>query len=1102
MDNRTQPAFGSWEKLSSDPKSSPDYRIQGPFPIISRADEYGYTKAPCEDDFNAAYYNALMWTVTGDARHAAKAMEIIRAYSAVLRKITPRDDPLCAGLQGFIIVNAAEIMRYTFPASSHEGGWNEEDTRLATEMFREAFIPVFTKFHATPAYTNGNWGLSVLKGMVGMGVFLDDRALYREALERYLEAGYDNGSLPNYTHPTGQLQESGRDQAHCMLGLGCMAEICEVAWKQGEDLYSALDNRLLTCYEYLAKYNLGHDDLPFFTWTDKTGKYCRWTQMSPQARGQFRSVFEIAYAHYVGRRHLEMPCTAEVLQQIRPEGKGWTCDHPGFGSLLFWQGSEIYHDGWTDFNKNGRKDVYEDPSAPVDDRVRDLLSQMTLEEKTCQMVTLYGTGRVLKDDLPTPAWKEEIWKDGVGNIDEEHNGYPRFDSPYAADFRQHVDALHAIQRWFVEETRLGIPVDFTNEGIRGLCSVGATYFPAQCGQGATWDKELIARIGEVEAEEAFLLGYTNLYSPILDIAQDPRWGRCVESYGEDPYLAGQLGKQMILSLQKGRLVSTPKHFAVYSIPVGGRDGKTRTDPKVAPREMRTLYLEPFRVAFAEAGALGTMSSYNDYDGVPVSGSRWFLTDLLRKEWGFKGYVVSDSEAVEFLSDKHFVAETYEDGVAQCINAGLNIRTTFRTPESFVLPLRDAVAHGKVSMETIDARVSDILRVKFWLGLFDNPYRGDGEEAVKRVHSPEHQALSLRAARESMVLLKNEGNLLPLSKSVRRVAVIGPNAHEREQLICRYGPANAPLKTVFEGIRELLPGAKVTYAKGCEIIDPHFPESELMDFEKTEEEKRLLKEAVRTAKASDVVILVLGGNEKTVREDRSRTSLDLPGRQQELMEAVAATGKPVVLVLLDGRASSINWAAAHIPAIIHGWFPGEFCGQAVAETLFGDNNPGGRLAVTFPKSVGQIPFAFPFKPGSDESSQTSVWGALYPFGHGLSYTTFAYSDLTVTPEEQAPEGNVTVSCLVTNTGERVGDEVVQLYINDVVSSVTTYTKVLRGFERIRLEPGESRTVSFTLTPQGLGLWDADMHFTVEPGRFDVMVGASSADIRLQGSFQIR
>ena len=282
-----------------------------------------------------------------------------------------------------------------------------------------------------------------------------------------------------------------------MLGLGCMAEICEVAWIQGEDLYSALDNRLLTCYEYLAKYNLGSDDVPFFTWTDKTGKYCNWVTISTQARGQFRSVFEIAYAHYAGRKHLEMPYTAQVLARIRPEGKGWTCDHPGFGSLLFWQGHpDIYHDGWTDFNKNGVKDVYEDPSAPLDDRIHDLLSQMTLEEKTCQMVTLYGSGRVLKDDLPTPAWKEAVWKDGVGNIDEEHNGYPKYNSPYAADFRQHVDALHTIQRWFVEQTRLGIPVDFTNEGIRGLCSVGATYFPAQCGQGATWDKDLIAKIGE------------------------------------------------------------------------------------------------------------------------------------------------------------------------------------------------------------------------------------------------------------------------------------------------------------------------------------------------------------------------------------------------------------------------------------------------------------------------------------------------------------------------------------------------------------------------------------------------------------------------------
>ena len=441
-------------------------------------------------------------------------------------------------------------------------------------------------------------------------------------------------------------------------------------------------------------------------------------------------------------------------------------------------------------------------------------------------------------------------------------------------------------------------------------------------------------------------------------------------------------------------------------------------------------------------------------------------------------------------------------MAQCINAGLNVRTTFRTPESFVLPLRDAVRHGKISMETLDSRVADILRVKFRLGLFDNPYRGDAGLALKEVHSPEHQALSLRAARESMVLLKNEDGMLPLSKNIKRIAVIGPNADEREQLICRYGPAAAPVKTVLEGVRELLPESKVTYAKGCDIIDPHFPESELMEFEKTPEEKRMLKEAVSTARKADAVILVLGGNELTVREDRSRTSLDLPGRQQELMEAVVATGKPVVLVLLDGRASTINWADRNVKAIIHGWFPGEFCGQAVAETVFGDNNPGGRLAVTFPKSVGQIPFAFPFKPGSDEPCGTSVWGALYPFGHGLSYTTFGYSDLSISPREQTPDGSIEIKCTVTNTGGRAGDEVVQLYINDVVSSVTTYTKVLRGFERISLKPGESRDVTFTLTPQDLGLWDSEMRFTVEPGLFEVFVGASSTDIRLKSSFKIQ
>ena len=761
----------------------------------------------------------------------------------------------------------------------------------------------------------------------------------------------------------------------------------------------------------------------------------------------------------------------------------------------------IYHKGWIDFNKNGKMDLYENPKAPLEDRVQDLLSQMTLEEKTCQMATLYGSGRVLKDALPQNNWKTEVWKDGIGNIDEEHNGLGAFKSEYSFPYAKHVNAKHTIQRWFVEKTRLGIPVDFTNEGIRGLCHDRATYFPAQCGQGATWNKKLIARIGEVEAKEAVALGYTNIYSPILDIAQDPRWGRCVETYGEDPYLVGELGKQMITSLQKYNLVATPKHFAVYSIPIGGRDGKTRTDPHVAPREMRTLYIEPFRMAFQEAGALGVMSSYNDYDGEPITGSYHFLTEILRQEWGLKGYVVSDSEAVEFISNKHKVADTYEDGIAQAVNAGLNIRTHFTPPADFILPLRKAVDNGKISQETLDKRVAEILRIKFRLGLFDNPYRGNGKQAEQIVHSKEHQAVSLEAARQSLVLLKNETNLLPLSKSIRSIAVIGPNANEQTQLICRYGPANAPIKTVYQGIKELLPHTEVIYKKGCDIIDPHFPESEILDFPKTAEEVQLMEEAIRAAKQAEVVVMVLGGNELTVREDRSRTSLNLPGRQEELLKAVCATGKPIILVMLDGRASSINYAAAHIPAILHAWFPGEFCGQAVAEALFGDYNPGGRLAVTFPKSVGQIPFAFPFKPGSDESSSTSVYGALYPFGHGLSYTTFTYSDLHISPSHQGVQGDIHVSCKIKNTGKIKGDEVVQLYLRDEISSVTTYTKVLRGFERISLKAGEEQTVHFRLRPQDLGLWDKNMNFRVEPGSFKVMLGASSTDIRLHGQFEI-
>lgn len=761
----------------------------------------------------------------------------------------------------------------------------------------------------------------------------------------------------------------------------------------------------------------------------------------------------------------------------------------------------IYHDGWMDFNKNGRKDVFEDPRANVEDRVSDLLSQMTLEEKTCQMATLYGSGRVLKEKEPVPGWKNEVWKDGIANIDEQANGIGRFGSELSFPYQNSIFNRNKIQRWFVEETRLGIPVDFTNEGIRGLCHDRATMFPAQCGQGATWNRKLIRQIADVTAKEALALGYTNIYSPILDISRDPRWGRVVECYSEDPYLTGELGKQMVQGLQEQRIVATPKHFAVYSVPVGGRDEGTRTDPHVAPKEMKTLFLEPFRKAFQEAGALGVMSSYNDYDGEPVTGSSYFLTEILRRQWGFKGYVVSDSEAVEFLHSKHHVAFNREEGAIQTLEAGLNVRTNFTMPETFILPLRRALETGKLSVKTLNRRVAEVLRVKFWMGLFDQPYKGAEKEVDKIVHSKEHQKVSLQAALESVVLLKNENKLLPLKKNLKRVAVIGPNADEKENHVCRYGPANPPIKTIYRGVKEFLPLANVSYAKGCDIVDQYYPESELYDVPLDGEEQKMIDEAVALARTSDVVIAVLGGSEKTVREEYSRSDLNLMGRQDQLLKALYATGKQIVLVLLDGRAATINWADHYIPAIIHGWFPGEFTGNAIAQVLFGDYNPGGKLAVTFPKSVGQIPYAFPFKPGADSKGKVRVDGALYPFGYGLSYTSFEYRDLQIEKRVIGLQGDVKLSCKVKNTGKVPGDEIVQLYIRDDISSVTTYVKSLRGFERIYLKPGEEKTVHFVLTPQDFGLWNKNNKFVVEPGTFTLMVGRSSEDICLTDSVEI-
>jgi beta-glucosidase len=788
------------------------------------------------------------------------------------------------------------------------------------------------------------------------------------------------------------------------------------------------------------------------------------------------------------------------------------------------QNKSIYHDGWIDFNKNGKEDIFEDPTQPVERRIADLLSQMTLEEKTCQTATLYGFGRVLKDELPTPAWKNEIWKDGIANIDEHLNGVtntPSANTSLSYPFSRHAEAINTVQHWFIEQTRLGIPVDFTNEGIHGLNHDRATSLPAPIAIGSTWDKALVREAGDIVGREAKALGYTNVYTPILDIARDPRWGRTLESYGEDPYLIAELGKQMVLGVQEQGVASTLKHYAVYSVPKGGRDGSARTDPHVAPRELFELYLYAFRRVIEEAHPLGVMSSYNDWDGVPITGSYYFLTELLRERFGFDGYVVSDSEAVEYLFSKHHVAETYKDAVRQVMEAGLNVRTNFTPPQTFILPLREIVKEGSLSMATLDKRVSEVLRVKFRLGLFDQPYVKDPKAADEVLRPGRTTPFMLKMARESLVLLKNDSSLLPLEKKkYRRILVVGPLAKATSYAISRYGPSHLSVVSVEEGLRNFVGNAAVLdYAQGCEVADSSWPESEIIPTPLTTTEQADIDEAVAKARGSDLIVAVLGEDEKRVGEGMSRTGLGLPGRQEQLLEALRATGRPVVLVLINGQPLTINWANRYIPAILEAWFPNQLGGQAIAETLFGDNNPGGKLTITFPKTTGEIEWNFPYKPGSQPGdwppnrppgdrrpgakpeNHTSVFGPLYPFGYGLSYTTFSYSNLVVTPEAQKPAGDVAVTVDITNTGSRKGDEVVQLYVHDEVSSVTVYEEQLRGFERVSLDPGEKKTVTFVLHPDDLSLLDKNMVWRVEPGKFQALIGSSSADIRLKQEFEI-
>lgn len=778
-----------------------------------------------------------------------------------------------------------------------------------------------------------------------------------------------------------------------------------------------------------------------------------------------------------------------------------------------------------DLNQNGKVDIYEDPTRPVEERVEDLLGQMNVQEKTCQLATLYGTGRVLKDRLPTAGWKQEIWKDGIANIDEQLNGVPELGPVSKRNYRtqverinplvwppsSHAKALNEIQEWFKTQTRLGIPADFTNEGIRGCAHYRCTAFPSQQGVGASWNRELVRKIGEVTGKEAKALGYTHIYSPVLDLARDPRWGRVAECYSEDPYLVWELGLVQAKALRAAGVASTGKHFAVYSIPKGGRDGEARTDPHVAPREMETLFLWPWERVIRASGMQGVMSSYNDYDGVPISGSKEFLTTILRQRFGFRGYVVSDSDAVEYLTSKHHVAADYKEACRQYLEAGGNVRTEFNSPSKFILPVRELVKEGKLSQAVLNDRVRDVLRVKYELGLFDEPLVADPAASDAVVHCAAHAEVAKQAARESLVLLKNSNGSLPLAKSTKKILVCGPAADEYDTSVGRYGSFGGEVISVLAGVKALLPQAEVSYQLGCHYQDERWPLSEILPEPPTESAQALFDEAVKAAQSAEVVIVVLGESRAMAGESKSRTSLDLPGHQNELVRVLVKTGKPVVAVLLNGRSLSVNLLEEKASAILEAWYPGEYGGMAVAEALFGDVNPGGKLPVTFPRSVGQIEYNFPAKPKSQAgmgkeddpngAGDCLIEGALYPFGFGLSYTQFAYSGMKVQPQRAQAGQEVTVSVEIKNSGQREGDEVVQLYLRDLISSVTTYEKVLRGFERVRLKAGEKRMLTFSLARQDMELIDRQNQRTVEPGEFMVELGSSSTDIRQTAKFQI-
>ena len=757
--------------------------------------------------------------------------------------------------------------------------------------------------------------------------------------------------------------------------------------------------------------------------------------------------------------------------------------------------------------------IYRDPHQPVEQRVEDLLRRMTLKEKIGQLnmpcVYVEELGRDIPSKLEAcPRFAEGTYTDEIG----PGGGFFTLSNTILHEgTRQQVEYLNQLQSIALKKTRLGIPLLETEEGTHGAMFPGATIFPEGLALGSTWDMGLIKSIYSTAAREARSVGIHQLFTLVVEPNRDPRLGRNAEGYSEDPYLCSRIAENIVHGAQ-GNAVSAPDkvvaglcHYPGQSQPVSGLE---RGAMEISERALREVFLPPWVAGIKKAGALGVMATYPEIDDVPTHTSEKILTRILREELGFQGLVLGEGGGLD-TPIYEGIASTQKDAGIWTLRAGVDVAISYE--KAYMKPLMENVEEGKVSIAMIDRSVRRVLEQKFRLGLFDNPYV-DLDHALQTVHAKEHQELALRAAREGIVLLKNERNLLPLSKTLKSVAVIGPNADTPRNQLGDY-TTNKVLQhivTPLEGIKGRVSSqTRVIFAKGCDVLGS---------------DKSGFLEATKAAKGSDIAIVIVGEqqekdpgadeadarNRPTVGEGYDVASLDLTGVQEDLIKAVVETGTPTVVVLINGRPLSIRWTAENVPAIVEAWEPGEHGGEAVAEVLFGDYNPGGHLPITIPRHVGQLPAYYNFKPSKAYWIKEG-WGEryvdmpatpLYPFGYGLSYTQFEYSDLRIDPPESGPAGTVRVSVDVKNTGARAGSEVVQLYIRDVLGTVSTPVKQLRGFQRVSLQPGETKTVDFALGPEDLSLLNRDMHWVVEPGDFEIMVGSSSEDIRNKGVLHVK